>query len=493
MISFNLSLQYFSLPFQSSPTLSSRISPVPSPPLPPAPAYPQLSQGGATAENLHASSQLYQHLQQLHLQSGQISTGTPGYSPLLPSSHSPSPVPAYSTVLQQPHSPTSSAVVESVIVPAHQRSSSPPNFQNLHMIKEDSVDSDQPAMEEDGGGTSPPRSGSAPVLPQSEFSADLEKVASSRKMSHQNPQISITDAHGHVMAMAATPDSDEDGMLVDDVAGSSATAEPTPVVSSPLEAANPVPTPAATGLPLWASYSWYQPLYQQLYQNLASIPHTEELTDLQIQQVLMGYMQPGSTASDHRHEERASSLPPGGVPSELPALSFQHGDTAHYHGNPTNSVPDPRLYSQSISGSNSSTSGRSCSPATSNPRLMDMHFQTQSLDSALIHHFGHAGYGLTGGSDMSDAPPSWCSLTISKRTMSDLVMEIKKFLDVRRMEGHFEYRHRDNRFHLENEDLQLEMEVCPGDSTRELKVRRMSGDALVCHKLCNELLQCINA
>ena len=101
----------------------------------------------------------------------------------------------------------------------HQRSSPPPNFQNLSMIKEDSLDSNHSGS----GGTDlspkdplPPLSSVVPpaVLTEEELqkrrdrrrssgSTDDGEGGSKRK---QYPQISITDTHGHEVQVPSTED-----------------------------------------------------------------------------------------------------------------------------------------------------------------------------------------------------------------------------------------------------------------------------------------------
>ena len=82
------------------------------------------------------------------------------------------------------------------------------------------------------------------------------------------------------------------------------------------------------------------------------------------------------------------------------------------------------------------------------------------------------------------------SLT-SKRTMSEILKEIKRTLDDRG--PGVVYQHSDNRFRLENDGgVQMEMEVCPGVAERGVRIRKLAGDSSQYKRLCNEIIAGMN-
>jgi len=79
----------------------------------------------------------------------------------------------------------------------------------------------------------------------------------------------------------------------------------------------------------------------------------------------------------------------------------------------------------------------------------------------------------------------------SKKTQQDMLDEIKRALD--QCQPELVYRHSENRFHLGNSAVTIEMELCQDRTTdRQLRFRKIAGDTQQYNKLCNQLLSSIN-
>ncbi|KAH3700847.1 hypothetical protein DPMN_075828 [Dreissena polymorpha] len=114
--------------------VSMSASRIPSPPINVSPGSPVFQHRSPTSPD-SSSTQLYQHLQRLHLTQQIRQVGSPTFRRCSPPnlsqlSTSDSPPPSFPNLLQN-------------YTQGHQRASPPPNFQNLQMIKEDSIDLDK--------------------------------------------------------------------------------------------------------------------------------------------------------------------------------------------------------------------------------------------------------------------------------------------------------------------------------------------------------------
>lgn len=78
----------------------------------------------------------------------------------------------------------------------------------------------------------------------------------------------------------------------------------------------------------------------------------------------------------------------------------------------------------------------------------------------------------------------------STRTVEDILSELKRILQLVNKGKVVQFS--DNLFRLENSDVQMELEVCQGDSYNGLQVRRISGDKGHYRQLCHDLLSGIN-
>lgn len=78
----------------------------------------------------------------------------------------------------------------------------------------------------------------------------------------------------------------------------------------------------------------------------------------------------------------------------------------------------------------------------------------------------------------------------STRTVEDILSELKRILQIGNKGRVVQFS--ENLFRLENSDVQMELEVCQGDSYNGLQVRRISGDKGHYRQLCHDLLSGIN-
>lgn len=380
--------------WQNSPQLGgSRISPVPSPPHPGSPN----AQSAVTGPEM-APSSLDQRLQRLQLQRSPASPTAPAHS---------SGGVAYSSLLA--HSSP------------HQRSSPPPNFvlQNLHSIREDSGDSgDNIAME-----------ASMSVLDE-------------KGTKKANPQISITDAHGHVVPVHSSLDSDDDSKAA-------------------MTAACPAADDGSPSSP--SAFRWRPPfgLQSMLSQypgfNLASIPPVDPHsfvsggTNLYNASVPFGLLSGGPGSPQKQSPQHHRKVPP-------PQMPFSRCSTeASIFTYPNSMGRPPAEPMAPVRGSGSSN----------------------VLEQAMAMCSNYNG--LQDGEAL-----------LTQRTMSELLLHIKHVLDERSPD--LMYQHMaENLFRLQCANLQMEMEICQrNDSQRGLKFRLIQGENSHYDKLRNELLSCMD-
>ncbi|CAH1796977.1 unnamed protein product, partial [Owenia fusiformis] len=174
------------------------------------------------------SNNLYQHLQRLQLQQFPVvgsptsRNSPPTYSPLLPRGSTDSPPPSGGATAQN--------FILQNLSPQH-RNSPPPNFQNLHMIKEqDSLDSSDKDLDLEEMSRS--SNGGGQEGKQSAFG--------------QNPQISITDAQGQSTLMTSSQDSVE----LDESGGQEAGTTPDVAPDSPDSDGMETGSPPAPSTPI---------------------------------------------------------------------------------------------------------------------------------------------------------------------------------------------------------------------------------------------------
>ena len=409
--------------------------------------------------------------------------------------------------------------------PGQQRSSPPPNFPvNLHIIKEDASDA---ANEQSHKEVFTDR--------------DLEEDGSGepkKKVGLQRPQISITDAQGHVVAV---PTIEEADMLTEEVplASGGLSVSSMPGLVSASKAASEMAalgsygftgssnaitdtgSSASSSMPNTSqgSYGSYgnPALLRQYYNkyplffhypglNLANIPPDESMemeTDNGGTPLAYGRMQGvyPSPVGVYGHQAIPTTSSGQYSFSDRPSY-FQHTSPQYRY----NSKDDPltsygvergpvavttRGGSQTL-GSAGSTPEKDLHQETFSPhdlsKLVSVGEVPEPGTSAMLEALNlHNG--------LADVHSNVCfalslSLT-SKRTMSEILKEIKSTLD--NQNPSVVYEHSENRFRLENSGgVQIEMEVCPGVVERGVRFRKVAGDTWQFNRLCDEIISGMN-
>ena len=392
------------------------------------------------------SANLYQHLQHLHLTQQRRGSGSPTFRrsspPNLAQVHcqqqgSESPPHSYPNLLQN-------------FQQGHQRNSPPPNFQNLQIIKEDSVDLDKSSQSE---------SEEEMLVQEEATTSDLQV---SQHTFTSKPQISITDTQGHVTAVTSDGDSESEkgeSPRTSSVSTSSQTpvspSKPTcnysmPFVNTNLTSIPPENQDSGSGLPTDQYYNtnnvqWYNPQYAYL-QRLHGLHYASNVHKMYSN--ISGYF---SNA-----QRPTSNSPMGGW--EM----YNNVGLDNYQS------------SKCSTGRNFFISG-------------DLHMDCQRSDREKLHKTA-SDIVLDEGCNLS----KFGSLfnVSSKRSVADILNDIRKILDD--SGPHIAYKCSENRFQLANSDVSMEVEVCEEVDASRLQVRRISGDHGCYQQLCHELLAGIN-
>lgn len=428
-----------------SSVASSRI---PSPPQPgQSPGSPVFQQRSPSSPDSQTAS-LYQHLQRLHLHQNNPASpnfrrgSPPNLVQVYSAQRSESPPQAYQNLLQNYQA-------------GHQRNSPPPNFQNLQIIKEDSIDMLEKSSQSDS---------------DEEMAAHENSPASSSKPSPTSaktyagkPQISITDTQGHVTAVTSDGDSESEKGEND----SAAVTPSTPTVT--------------TSAQLPFSYSFTLPYSTYINTNLANIPAEDPVTSAQNQQHFPQY-DPSFANVSWNNPQLAYLQRLQGVNAADLAKYRMYSSIGQY----SNSQTGWDTYSEGIMGLyNNYRDTRSYAGS-------DLMFQRHSPSSSptqfgiQTHSTPTLGIGET--SDLRKAG-SFVNVS-SRRSVTDILNEIKKILDD--SVPNIMYTCCDNGFTLENSDVAMEVEVMEGIDMNKLQVRRISGDRVHYQQLCQELLEGIN-
>ena len=409
---FSMCLTVFVV-FQNPP--SSRVSPVPSPPLPSSPSLQQQM----INTDLHTTN-LNQQLQRLHLQQTQYTTTPPptSFAMLSQKRNSPPNIVPYLTHSKSGELVSPSFHFRQNFPQTHSRSSSPPGpGQNLQMIKEDSLDTPTEHSDKE----------KAPPSMSSPTHSPVEK--------RPTPQISITDTCGHVTPMPASEEEDMETEGSHDDQGEGPD-------SSSTECQNSSHTRTMNN---WNTYPFS---LQYAGLDLSTIP-----------------------------DEQPNVHPP----IEGPSYSFPL-----YRASPVINFNNPHSFQtyqsqplrDTFASTNALIKSEHFKSDLSESREKQME-RSSSLDDVDKKNFRN---GLSNSFSSLDYT--------SKRTMSDLLEEIKRALDRRSAE--LVYERLENRFRLQSQMVQMEMEIYPGISERGLKIRKIDGDAFQYRRLCSELIKCID-
>ncbi|XP_067679924.1 serine/threonine-protein kinase SIK3-like [Haliotis asinina] len=452
--------------FQQSLQTSSTLqrSPVPSPPLP---ASPSFQRQQVTSDVLPGN--LYQHLQRLHLQQIQTSSASSPFSRTSP--------PTLSSVLppsQRSESPTQNYTHLLQNYPqSHQRSSSPPNFQNLHMIREDAGDAAEPMRTE-------------------EEDMFVDTTASSEKNAQEvrhrqfagKPQISITDTQGHVTDVT---NEDDERVLertnVPKTVASGASGVSSGVGASPLQStmtSDPIQTghhPRQPGSPNFPLYLFNN----YVNTNLAGIqpplfPPDDAAAEMGMVNLCNSQFILNSTRLHRSNQSR-----------------FRRHHTLHDARDPFFQYS---LQNTPLINTDSIPRGHSFDQADLQSRTV-LDLSPQHTHITHSHSQEKVVSSPINGCYFTSPSPS--SLDSSKvvininrdlhKSMDDVFSAIKNMLDTRCPD--VDYHCSQNLFRLQNADVQVELEICDGD-VPGVQVRKLSGDSLQYSRLCHDLLSCMN-
>lgn len=410
------------LRFSQNRPASMSASRIPSPPVAPCAPGSPVFQHRSPSSSDSSSSQLYQHLQRLHLTQQIRGAGSPTFRRSSPPNlgqlgSADSPPHSFPNLLQN-------------FSQGHQRNSPPPNFQNLQMIKEDSLDIDRSSQSDSEEEMMVQDSEESPAPTHT---ADNRTLQVKQRAFACKPQISITDTHGHVTAVTSDGDSESDKGENSD--------------HSAVSPNSPVSSPASVPL----SYSYSVPFGTNVHTNLANIPPEISYS---------GNWHDGCKTSNVNWYSPHHRQKLKGLRNSMDLNSFSnfnaHSEKSHHGGWEINSEGIVGLYKN-----NSQSDERTGTPPS---------FQVS--EECELKTVG-----------------SLLNLS-SKRSVEDILNEIRKILEQSGQQ--IAYKCSENCFQLANSDVAMEVEVCQGVNASRLQVRRISGDRGCYQQLCRELLGGIN-
>lgn len=409
---------------------------IPSPPV--TPSSPVFQHRSPSSPDSQSSANLYQHLQRLHLTQQIRGAGSPTFRRSSPPNlaslgqqGSESPPQSFPNLLQN-------------LPQGHHRSSPPPNFQNLQIIKEDSLDLDKSSQSE-----------SEEDMLVQENSDSVDATATSQWAYTSKPQISITDTQGHVTAVTSDGDSESEKGDNSD----SATISPSS------------PSNVPTSLPF--NYNYRLPYGSHVHTNLANIPPETKVSG--ITQDLY-YTSSNVNWLAHQQQlylQRLHSIQNAANLPNVGSFSNYTGKFSAQHSQPSSpkswEISSEGMYEKSasdwlINADNSQSVGRT-----------DINGSAPTLQ--------------VGGECTLTKVGSYVNVS-SKRSVGDILNEIRKILE--QCGPEIAYKCSENRFQLANSDVSMEVEVCEGVDASRLQVRRISGDRGCYQQLCQELLAGIN-
>lgn len=435
---------------------------MPSPPLAPgSPSFQRHSQSNIDTQ----SATLYQHLQRLHLHqqiqqtnSQQLHRRSP--PTCLPAQRTDSPPQSFNQLFQNFAQP-------------HQRSSPPPNlanFQNLQMIREDSQDLVEQSPNDEGMETTMQVQDTSTLHGSQEIK---------RRQYAGKPQISITDAHGHVTDVTSDGDPDmEDSDSQTDSSTPSGSFHGTfhDSAGSPQQSCSHTPSPTS---PHHVGGTNFNSLLYGNYinTNLTNVPSPPHITDI------------------HKTVPNSYDVPFSNCHWTNPQLAYltrlQQINPAQFRFQQVFNGSQDRFNLQQAVVQNLGLE------ITRNNFSYLQHNEQQTGNAAMdLSRNRSAG----NGNNYSNLSPSFSSdlhktssninLT-STRTVDDILHELKRILEDRQQKEKV-YQCSEHLFRVENSDVQMELEVCEGSMHNGLQVRRISGDKGHYRQLCQELLSGIN-
>ncbi|KAK3581717.1 hypothetical protein CHS0354_015347 [Potamilus streckersoni] len=424
------------------------------------------------------SATLYQHLQRLHLQQQIQCPSSPSFQRGSP--------PLKSSVLspQRSDSPPQAYLFQS-FGQSHQRNSPPPNFQNLQMIKEDSLDhaeglqigtgsteeNDEEMMQtQDSVNTS---SGST---------SELKSPKTRKRQFSGKPQISITDTQGHVTDVTSDGESEVESVEnSEEMQCLPTTTVGTFQVPSTIVA-------SSTKMPQYNfSYSSYRSNDNSDFANIHST------YSVPLESVQHG-MNPAVTNMGWNNPSLAMPMYYKNIPRHLPLTSGLQYQRTFMSANPSQFVlnlqqnfkPVQEYCDNGIMG----LYNNQIRSSVNNHNNSDLQNEARNAncESELRTKLNGSPVNVQ---NLSDTPGTSSLINVcSQKAVTEILHEIKRILECSGPE--IAYRCSDNLFQLENSDVQMEVEVMEGIDSNRLQVRRISGDSVHYQQLCQELLSGIN-
>ena len=376
-------------------------------------------------------------------------------------------------------SPPSSLLFQNFTQPV-QRSSPPPPLgnsgsKNLQMIREDSQDMVENSHSDEEG-----------MLVQEMIGKQSMQEVKQQQFARK-PQISITDTHGHVTAVT-TSDGDEQESIMEEQNSQHGLVTSGHMTfhsnGSPIHSNAPShhSHPSLASHPQY-SHVMHQSLLLSNFYNSMGIP--SQISEKSLPQSAFWDASRGEIpySAPWPNQTVLPSVDPRLV--DQAALASQYGYPAPNFGVQTHF--DERtvaMVTNSLPNGDSNTNSRI--PSTS-----------QAIDLSTGHRQGSIspipsfiGQGHISSDDLDIHKVSSNINLASTRTVDDILCEIKRILQVRNEEKVTQFS--DRLFRLENSDVQMELEVCQGESYNGLQVRRISGDKGHYRLLCQQLLSGIN-
>ncbi|KAL3887299.1 hypothetical protein ACJMK2_027241 [Sinanodonta woodiana] len=421
------------------------------------------------------SATLYQHLQRLHLQQQIQCPSSPSFQRGSP--------PLKSSVLspQRSDSPPQAYLFQS-FGQSHQRNSPPPNFQNLQMIKEDSLDLAE-GLQSGTGSTKENEEEMMQIQDSvntsSGITSQLKSPKTRKRQFSGKPQISITDTQGHVTDVTSDAESETETVEhSEDMQCLPTTTVGTFQIPSTIVA-------SSTKMPQY-NFSYSSSYRSFVNSDFASIHSTYSVP---LESVQHG-VNPAVSNVGWNNPSLGMPMYYKNIPRHLPLTSglqyqrtFMSADPSQFVLNlQQNFKPVQDYCDNGIMG----LYNNQMQSAVNNHNNSDL--QNEARKAELQSKLNGSPVSVQNLSDTSRT--SSLINVCSQKAVTEILHEIKRILECSGPE--IAYRCSDNLFQLENSDVQMEVEVMEGIDSNRLQVRRISGDSVHYQQLCQELLSGIN-